>query len=112
MPFSSSTFTREASLKRGGGDGEVLLILKLFQLEDLHIVKIRAACWRRLIIVVLLVFRNLVDLEESVEAHDRSAHPEVVGLAILAETASIFAVVTSKMAGTICEATNRFQISV
>ena len=36
----------------------------------------------RLVVVVLLVFRDLVHLQEAVEAQHRAAHAEIVGLAV------------------------------
>jgi len=63
-----------------------------------------AACWPIRPVVFLFVFQNFVDLQESVKAHHRAAQPEVIRLPVCELTAAIFAVVTSKIAGVICEA--------
>ncbi len=90
----------------------MLLGIKLLELQHLHIVQIGQLVGR-LFFFVLLLFLNLVNLQEAVETHHRSAHAEIVSLAGLrGKCAAIFAVVTSKTAGTICDATNRFQMSV
>ena len=60
--------------------GEVLLVVQLFQLQQLHIVQIRQLVGR-FVVVVLLLLGNLIDLQESVEAHHRAAKAKIVGLA-------------------------------
>ena len=61
--------------------GEVLLVLELFEFEGLDAIE-DGELVRALIVVVLLVFNNLIDLEEAVEAEDGAADAEIVGLAV------------------------------
>ena len=80
MPRSSSTLTSEASLKRGGGWVKCCSCSS-FSSSSLFTWSRLGSLLRGLVVLVLLLFRNFVDLQESVEAHHRPADAEVIRLA-------------------------------
>ena len=118
MPSSSMRLTSVASVKRGGGCGEVLLGLDAVVLERVALRPSAAGGG----VVVLAWSSSPLPLrargrrglprrpEEAVELHDRAGGAQAVGLAVAARTA-MSAVVCSSSADAIWLATVRFQIS-
>ncbi len=80
MPRSSSSFTNDASLKRGGGSVKCCSASRAFSVELLAFGQHRQLVLERLVFFVLAVFRLLVNLEEAFELEHRTGNAEAVNV--------------------------------
>ena len=78
IPRSSSSFTSEASLKRGGGSVKCCSELERLQRQRLPFLEFGQLVLQRLVFLVLAVLGLLVDLQEAFELQHRATHPEAV----------------------------------